>query len=146
MRRAVIRLDADPERVLSAQDIAQGIRDLEVRGITVRQRLDDRDLTLTFDGASRESVREHALSACEKAFGTTPALGAVTFASRGSDEDALGVVAAFGVRAHLTRADENGEEVAIFTFPTTDRKRVPESRLYTALEAALNCEIRIRYA
>jgi hypothetical protein len=34
----------------------------------------------------------------------------------------------------------------VFTLPTADRRRVPESRLHTALEAALNCEVRIVFA
>lgn len=146
MRKAVIRIDADPDHKLSARDVADGVRTLETWGFTVRRRRHDRDLTVTFDSPDRETARDLAVSFCEKAFGVTPAPGAVTFASRGTDEDALGVIAAFGVPADLERVEDNGEEIIVATFSAADRKRVPESRLHTALEAALNCEIRIRYA
>lgn len=146
MRKAVVRVDADPGLVLTAAAFTGGIGELRASGVAVQRRHGARDLTLTFDDASRDGARTHAAALCEKAFGTAPVVGAVTFASRGTDEDALGVVAAFGVDAELRRFSENDEEVAEFTISAADRERVPESRLHTALEAALNCEIRIRYA
>lgn len=143
MRRAVVR-------VAVAQDgtppLADGIERLEAQGVAVHRRPGDRDLTLTLDSDGRDDARARAVEACEKAFGSTPEVGAVTFVSRGTDEDALGVIEAFGVRAHVERFEEHDEEVAVFTLPSEDRRRVPESRLHTALEAALNCEVRIRYA
>ncbi|HEY3684717.1 MAG TPA: hypothetical protein VGL93_16905 [Streptosporangiaceae bacterium] len=148
MREAVVRVrvGADPDRALSAAEIADGVRELQAQGLSVRRRHGDGELSLGFDAASRDDARARAVSACEKAFGTVPAVGAVTFASRGTDEDALGVIEAFGVHADVERFWEDGEEVAAFTFPEAERRRVPESRLHTALEAALNCRVRIRYA
>jgi hypothetical protein len=137
-----VRLDADPRQALSPERFAAGIRRVEAQGLAVLRRPGDRELTLTFDSASRDAARAQAVLACEQAFGTTPSTGVVTFVSRGTDEDALGVVEAFGLRARLERV----EEVAVFTLPAADRRRVPEGRLHTALEAALNCEIRIQYA
>jgi hypothetical protein len=146
VRKAIVRVDADPDRTLSARDLADGVAELQAQGLSVQRRHGDRELSLGFDAAGRDDARAHAVSVCEKAFGTMPAVGVVTFASRGTDEDALGVIEAFDVHADVERFWENGEEVAAFTFPEAERKRVPESRLHTALEAALNCEIRIRYA
>ncbi|MCF6470619.1 hypothetical protein FAF44_19770 [Nonomuraea sp. MG754425] len=146
MRKAVARVDVDPNRSLTADRIAAGVARLAARGLVLRRHPEERVLTLTLDGESRERARQRLVTACETAFGTTPAVGVVTFASRGTDEDALGVIEAFGVQADVERLQEDGAEVAVFTIPSAERRRVPESRLHTALEAALNCEIRIRYA
>ena len=72
-----------------------------------------------------------------------PQAGAATFLSRGTDEDAHGVVRAFGISAELDRFWEADQEIAVFTITRDDAAHVAESRLLTALEAALNCEVRI---
>lgn len=143
MRQAVVRVDIDPDRTLSPADITDGLGRLDV---TVQRHPRERSIELVIDCDTTEQARARAFSACTTAFGTAPALGAISFISHGTDEDALGVVAAFGVQAHLERTEEDGEEVAVFTLPAADRRRVPESRLHTALEAALNCEVRIVFA
>ena len=53
------------------------------------------------------------------------------------------MVRAFGISAELDRFWEEDEEVAVFTITREDASHVAESRLLTALEAALNCEVRI---
>lgn len=146
MRRAVIRVRPDPARSLSARDVEAGIDRLRARGFAVRPRGDGTELMLTVESPDAETARTTAAAACAEAFGTEPDIGVITFASRGTDEDALGVVERFGVRARVERVEEDGEEVAVFTVPAADRARVPESRLHTALEAALNCAVRIEYA
>lgn len=146
MRRAVVRVNPGPDRSLSATEIAAGIERLRAEGIAVRPRDAGSELILTIDSPDAETARATARSTCEQAFGAKPYVGVVTFASRGTDEDALGVLERFGVPGSVERFEENGEEVAVFTFSAADRKHVPESRLHTALEAALNCEIRIEYA
>jgi hypothetical protein len=81
---------------------------------------------------------------CAEVLGAAgPQAGAATFLSRGTDEDALGVVRAFGISAELDRFWEADEEIAVFTITRDDAAHVAESRLLTALEAALNCEVRI---
>jgi hypothetical protein len=145
MREAVVRVDVDPQRALPVGEVACGVARLQQRGVLVLRKPSERELELVLDSTDAEDARQRTRELCESAFGTAPALGAVTFISRGSDEDALGVVAAFGVRAHLRRAQDGDAEVAIFTLDPADRRRVPESRLHTALEAALNCEVRIVY-
>ena len=143
MRQAVVRVDVDPDRTLSPGDIAAGVGRL---GELVNRRPGDRTIELVIDSDTADQARARAFEACTAAFGTAPALGAITFISRGTDADALGVISAFGVEARLERTEEDGEEVAVFTLPAADRRRVPESRLHTALEAALNCEVRIVFA
>lgn len=146
MRKAVVRVNPDPDRSLSAAEIAAGIERLRAEGLAVRPRDTGSKLILTIDSPDAETARTAAATACEQAFGTAPYVGVVTFASRGTDEDALGVLERFGVGGSVERIEENGEEVAVFTFSAADRERIPESRLHTALGAALNCEIRIEYA
>jgi hypothetical protein len=68
----------------------------------------------------------------------------VTFVSRGTDDDAHGVLAGFGVTGEITRVqDADGFDVVSVTLRESDLERVPESRIHTALEASLNCEVRI---
>ena len=82
---------------------------------------------------------------CAKAFGTTPAAGVVTYVSRGTDDDAHGVLAGFGVTGEIIRTPgDDGLDVVHVTMRKQDLDRVPESRIHTALEASLNCEVRIR--
>ena len=141
-----MRIDPDPDRVLSPADIATGIRALPSHGVSIHRHPNDRELEVILDSENPDDARLRTSRACLQAFGITPTVGVVTFISRGTDDDALGVVEAFGVHAHVERIEEDGEEVAIFTLAAADRRRVPESRLHTALEAALNCEIRIVFA
>jgi hypothetical protein len=146
MRRAVVRVDIDPEGVLPADDLDGRFDRLAAHGVVVHRRPAERQVELILDGANADDARLRTDEVCRSVFGAVPAIGAVTFISHGTDEDALGVVEAFGVRAQLERTEEDGEEVAVFTLPAADRRRVPESRLHTALEAALNCEVRIVYS
>lgn len=115
------------------------------RGLRARRHPARRELAVTVEAADKESAGARVAGVCEQVLGTVPRLRSVTFLSRGTDEDALGVIEAFGVRAGVQRLEEDGEEVAVFTLAAADQRRVPESRLHTALEAALNCEIRLRY-
>lgn len=141
-----MRVDADPNRELSAVDFTAGRRRLTEAGFGVRPRPAAAELDLLFDSTDADEARDCAARACQRAFGRVPAIGAVTFVSRGTDEDALGVLTAFGVRGELARIDEDGEEVAVFTIADADRRTVPESRLHTALEAALNSAVRIVFS
>jgi hypothetical protein len=70
--------------------------------------------------------------------------GVVTFISRGTDDDAYGVLAGLGLSGDVERvADDDGWDVVHVTLRKTDLERVPESRVHTALEASLNCEVHI---
>jgi hypothetical protein len=71
--------------------------------------------------------------------------GVVTFVSRGTDDDAHGVLAAFGLTGEISRVPGNdGFDIVHVTLRESDLDRVPESRIHTALEASLNCEVHIR--
>ncbi|NKQ51573.1 hypothetical protein HFP15_01615 [Amycolatopsis sp. K13G38] len=143
MRQAEVRVEFPAG--LSTQDLDDGVRALAARGLRARRHPARRELAVTVEAEDKESAGARVAGVCEQVLGTVPRLRSVTFLSRGTDEDALGVIEAFGVRAGVQRLEEDGEEVAVFTLAAADQRRVPESRLHTALEAALNCEIRLRY-
>jgi hypothetical protein len=149
MRTAVIRVNVDPSGTLTDDQLRAGVDALTARGFELTgTRLEKapprrRELEFMLTGEAADALRDQAVAACAHAFGATPVPGTVTYISRGTDEDAMGVVAAFGATAELTRLDEDGEEVAVFTLRRADMAHVAESRLHTALEAALNCEVRI---
>jgi hypothetical protein len=68
----------------------------------------------------------------------------VTYISRGTDDDVLGVLAGFGLTGEISRAPgDDGLDVVSVTLPRAALERVPESRVHTALEASLNCEVQI---
>ncbi|MBF6222400.1 hypothetical protein IU479_30365 [Nocardia abscessus] len=154
MRTAVLRINVDPAGQLTATELADGMRALRAHAASIPAETQDDDLpgkpgtrrevqllvaTEDPDSAVREAVR-----VCAAAFGTTPAAGVVTFVSRGTDDDAHGVLAGFGVTGEITRAqDADGFDVVSVTLRESDLERVPESRIHTALEASLNCEVRI---
>jgi hypothetical protein len=54
------------------------------------------------------------------------------------------VLSGFGLTADIERlAGDDGWDVVYVTLRKSDLERVPESRIHTALEASLNCEVRI---
>ena len=101
-----------------------------------------REVELILD-ASQLTHRDDHVGLCSRAFGLPAAPGVVTYISRGTDDDARGVLAGFGVEAPVERWEEDGEEVVLVRLDREQSRRVPEGRLHTALEAALNCEVRI---
>jgi len=90
-------------------------------------------------------AKQTAIALCTKAFSTIPVPGVVTFVSRGTDADARGVLSAFGLTGEIARAPgDDGFDVVYVTLREADLERIPESRIHTALEASLNCEVHIR--
>ena len=71
----------------------------------------------------------------------------LTYVSRGTDDDAHGVLAGLGLRGEVERieggADGPGWDIVRVTLRKADLERVTESRVHTALEASLNCEVHI---
>ncbi len=157
MRTAVVRVVIDRQGVLPAERYAAGLRELAGRGLEVvaspaaHLPARDREIELIVAGLDREDgdALEAWLAVCTAAFGTVAEAGVVTFVSRGTDADAEGVLAAFGVAGKVVRdqgpegPDGGGEELVTVTLTRSHLRAVPESRLHTALEAALNCEVRI---
>jgi hypothetical protein len=95
-----------------------------------------------------DAAKRSAIALCTRAFGalnTAPVAGVVTFVSRGTDDDARGVLAGFGLTGEIARTPgDDGFDVVYVTLREDDLERVPESRIHTALEASLNCEVHIR--
>jgi hypothetical protein len=146
---AVIRFVVDAEGALSAERFVEAVRALESEGYTVvasaPERLPDRrrevEIIVEDDGGLDTRT---PFDACARAFGTQPELGVITYVSRGTDDDARGVLQRFGIGGNVDREVLDGsDEVVTVTIARSDMRRVPESRLHTALEAALNCDVRI---
>jgi hypothetical protein len=92
-----------------------------------------------------EDLKATAVALCAKPFGTEPEPVVLTYISRGTDDDAHGVLAGFGLSGDIERvAGDDGRDVVYVTLRKVDLERIPESRIHTALEASLNCEVHIR--
>ncbi|MBU9765961.1 hypothetical protein FR943_19215 [Mycobacterium sp. TNTM28] len=154
MRTAVVRVGVDPAGELGAQQLSDGMATLrELLGERGAEVLDNqlaglpaqrREVEVLIAGDNAPELQAIAMELCAKAFGTTPSAGVVTFVSRGTDEDALGVLAGFGLTGEVSRTvDQDGWDVVTVVLHKTDLTRIPESRIHTALEASLNCEVHI---
>jgi hypothetical protein len=155
MRTAVVRVNVDPVGMLTPAQLRDGMAAL--LEVTAEVDVDVVENDLTTIPASRREVelliaaengdaaKGSAIELCAKVFGTTPVPGAVTFISRGTDDDAHGVLSAFGLAGEIVRASgDDGYDIVYVTLVEEDLERVPESRVHTALEASLNCEVHIR--
>lgn len=153
MRTAVIRVNLNPAGDLGNDRLSAAVDALRDSGLEVLAPdfaalpPDAREIELLLPGDDGPALRAWAQQRCADALGDAgPRAGAATFLSRGTDEDAAGVIAGFGIPAEVERTWENDEEIVTVTISGADSRRVPESRLHTALEAALNCEVRIIYS
>jgi hypothetical protein len=155
MRTAVVRVNVDPSGRLTPAQLSQGMTAL--LGLAHELGTDVVDNNLAAMPASRrevelliarddvDAVKHDAIDLCAKAFSTTPVAGVVTFISRGTDDDAHGVLSAFGLTGEIVRSPgDDGFDIVYVTLREADLERIPESRIHTALEASLNCEVRIR--
>ena len=155
MRTAVVRLDVDPTGELTPEQLSDGMTtlrlladaadvvviDIDLAAMPVRRR----QVELLIGGSDTEAVIAIGIDLCAKAFGVTPAAGVVTYVSRGTDDDAEGVLTRFGLTGDIERVPgEDGFDVVYVTLSKADLERIPESRIHTALEASLNCEVHIR--
>jgi hypothetical protein len=155
MRTAVVRVGVDRAGELAPAQLSDGMTRLResagAAGFEVvasdlaalpPQR---REVELLIAGDDPAELERLAVELCAKAFGTTPVPGVLTFISRGTDDDAYGVLAGFGLTGDIERvAGDDGWDVVYVTLRKADLERVPESRVHTALEASLNCEVHIR--
>ena len=155
MRTAVVRVDVDPAGELSPQQLTEGLAALRELADPAHIDVVDNDLSvmpcgrreaeLLIVGADPEELKRTAAALCATAFGTTPAAGVLTYVSRGTDEDARGVLAAFGLTGEISRSPgDDSYDVIQVTLRKADMERIPESRIHTALEASTNCEVHIR--
>jgi hypothetical protein len=155
MRTAVVRVQVDPAGDLTPQRLAEGIAALRALADSADIEVFDnniaalpahrREVELLITGDNGEELKGFAVELCAKAFGTAPLPGVLTYISRGTDDDAHGVLAGFGLTGEITRTPgDDGFDVVHVTLRKADLARVPESRIHTALEASLNCEVHIR--
>jgi hypothetical protein len=154
VRTAVVRVRVDPAGRLTGDQLSVGmvnLRDLAaVAGIDVLENnlaampAGRREVEMLMVGEA-EDLKATAVALCAKAFGTEPEPGVLTYISRGTDDDAHGVLAGFGLSGDVERvAGDDGWDVVYVTLRKADLERIPESRIHTALEASLNCEVHIR--
>lgn len=155
MRTAVVRVDVDPDGNLSPDQLAAGLEmlrrlagaagvDVVDNGLPALPR-GRRQAELLIDGTDAGELTVAAMAMCAQAFGTEPLPGVVTYVSRGTDEDAHGVLAGFGINGEITRtAGDEGFDILHVTLSRSDAARVGESRIHTALQASTNCEVHIR--
>lgn len=151
MATAVIRMVIDAEGVLLPGRYAAGLAQLEAVGLELvaspsehlaERRREVEILADDLDPDGGRTVEQYA-DLCRAAFGLPAEPGVVTYISRGTDEDALGVLSRFGVVGEVERHDLADGEIVTVTIARAEGRRVPESRLRTALEAALNSEVRL---
>ncbi|WAC92421.1 hypothetical protein [Mycobacterium sp. Aquia_213] len=155
MRTAVVRVNVDPESVLTPAQLGEGMAALlelaaqagagvveNDLGSMPKSRREVEVLVAAEDG---DTAKETAIGWCAKVFSVTPVPGVITFVSRGTDDDAHGVLSAFGLTGDIVRTPgDEGFDVVYVTLREADLERIPESRVHTALEASLNCEVHIR--
>ena len=155
MRTAVVRVRVDPAGQLTAAELADGMANL--RGLAAPAGIEvlennlaamppaRREVEMLMAGTDTEELQRGAVALCANAFGTQAEPGVLTFISRGTDDDAIGVLAGFGLTGEIERLPgDAGFDVVHVTLRKADLERVPESRIHTALEASLNCEVHIR--
>jgi hypothetical protein len=155
MRTAVVRVQVDPAGRLTPEQLADGMTAL--RGLVDAAAVEvlennlaampagRREVQLLMVGSDADELKRHAVALCANAFGTEPAPGVVTYVSRGTDDDARGVLTGFGLVGEISRTTgDDGLDIVSVTLRKADLERVPESRIHTALEASLNCEVHIR--
>jgi hypothetical protein len=153
----VVRIRVDPAGQLTAAQLTDGmgnLRDLATpAGIDVLENnlatmpAGRREVEMLMTGNEPEDLKVSAVALCAKAFGTEPEPGVLTYISRGTDDDANGVLAGFGLTGDIERVPgDDGLDVIHVTLRKADLERIPESRIHTALEASLNCEVHIRTA
>ncbi|MGV0645679.1 hypothetical protein ABQE44_20000 [Mycolicibacterium sp. XJ2546] len=155
MRTAVVRVGVDKAGELTPAQLSDGMARLRDLAAAADIEVVDnnlpalppqrREVELLIAGQDPAELERRAVDMCAKAFGTTPVPGVLTYISRGTDADARGVLAGFGLAGEVERvAGEDGWDVVHVTLRQADLERVPESRIHTALEASLNCEVHIR--
>ncbi|MGE2835194.1 hypothetical protein [Mycobacterium sp. SMC-4] len=157
MRTAVVRVDVDPSARLTADqlrdgmatlsDLAQGHQVGVVDADLAAMPPNRRQVEILIAGDDVEQLQAVAVGLCRDAFGgfgVEPVAGVLTYVSRGTDDDAHGVLAGLGLQGEIERIPtDDGWDVVKVTLSKADLRRVPESRVHTALEASLNCEVQI---
>jgi hypothetical protein len=153
MRTAVVRLKVDPESVLTPEQLRDGMATLlelaaaagagVVENDLASMPANRREVELLVAADDGDTAREIAIGLCAKSFSADLVPGVITFVSHGTDDDAQGVLSAFGLAGDIVRTPGDGFDIVHVTLREADLERIPESRVHTALEASLNCEVHI---
>ncbi|BBY40959.1 hypothetical protein MMAN_50930 [Mycobacterium mantenii] len=154
MRTAVVRVNVDPKGVLTPAQLRDGMAALLEHVAAAGADMVENDLTsmpasrreveLLIAAEDGDTAKGTAIGLCARAFDATPIPGVITFVSRGTDDDAHGVLSAFGLTGDIERMPgDDGFDIVHVTLREKDLERIPESRVHTALEASLNCEVHI---
>jgi hypothetical protein len=155
MRTAVVRVNVDPESACTPAQLRDGMAALlelaGAAGVDVVESdlaampVGRREVELLVAAEAGDVAKKAAIELCAKVFGGAPVPGVVTFISRGTDDDAYGVLSAFGLTGDIVRTPgDDGFDIVHVTLREDDLEHIPESRIHTALEASLNCEVHIR--
>jgi hypothetical protein len=155
MRTAVVRVNVDPESMLTPAQLRDGMAALlglaaqagagVIENDLAAMPVSRRELELLIAAEDGATAKEAAVALCAKVFSPNPVPGVITFISRGTDDDAHGVLSGFGLTGEIVRTPgDDGYDVVHVTLREEDLERIPESRVHTALEASLNCEVHIR--
>jgi hypothetical protein len=155
MRTAVVRVNVDPEGMLTPAQLRDGMAALlelaaqagagVIENDLAAMPVSRRELELLIAAEDGATAKDAAVRLCTTVFSGTPVPGVITFVSRGTDDDARGVLSGFGLTGEIVRTPgDDGFDIVHVTLREEDLERIPESRVHTALEASLNCEVHIR--
>jgi len=151
----VVRVKVDPTGALTPEQLSTRQADLATAAAAAGLELIDnnlaalppsrREVEVLMTGTDAAALQDVAMGLCANAFGTEPVAGVVTFVSHGTDEDAAGVLAGFGIGGDIVRVPgDQGWDIITVALRREDVARIPESRIHTALESATNAEIHLR--
>ncbi len=85
---------------------------------------DRREVEVLIAADDVDTAKQTAIALCTKAFSTQPVPGVVTFVSRGTDDDAHGVLSAFGLTGEVVRTPgDDGYDVVYVTLREEDLER-----------------------
>ncbi|MGD1280386.1 hypothetical protein ACKUUI_13375 [Mycobacterium seoulense] len=155
MRTAVVRVNVDPKSAYTPAQLRGGMAALlrvareagadVVANDLAAMPVGRREVEVLIAAEHGDDAKKAAIELCANVFGGSPVPGVVTFISRGTDADAHGVLSGFGLTGDIERTPgDDGFDIVYVTLREEDLERLPESRIHTALEASLNCEVHIR--
>ena len=150
----MVRVDVDPTGQSTPEQLTEGMATLRrlagplgaevIEADLAAMPTNRRQVEVLLAGDNAEALTAAVLNLCADAFGPDVVAGVLTFVSRGTDDDVHGVLAGFDLTGDVHRYPSGeGWDVVEVTLHREDLKRVPESRIHTALEASLNSEVRI---
>jgi hypothetical protein len=150
----VVHVNIDPAGTLTLAQLDRVLAEVRSEGFEVLATdLDKvpprrRVIELLQAGDDAAALRRTAKGVCARALAkagspTAPRVVAVSFMSSGTVEDAVGVVAGFGLEQELDAIRLVDEDVALVRLAAGALAGASPGKLQTALEAALNREVRL---